>query len=41
MKEEPTIKIESFNPYQHVFPNKKMISRETLELIKVLRQEGR
>lgn len=34
------VSIESFNPYKARFPNHKVISRETLILIKKLRQEG-
>lgn len=34
------IEIQSFNPYENRFPNRKVISRETLILIKYLRAEG-
>jgi len=35
-----TIKIESFNPYLSRFPNRKLITKGTLELIKELRVNG-
>jgi len=34
------IEIESFNPYENLFPGRKLVDKETLKLIKVLRQEG-
>ena len=37
---ENKIFIESFNPYEAIFPNRKLITLDTLILIKQLRQEG-
>lgn len=34
------IEIESFNPYENRFPNRKLVTRETLILMKYLRDEG-
>ncbi|WP_055446228.1 hypothetical protein [Lacinutrix mariniflava] len=34
------IEIESFNPYETRFPNRKLVTRETLILMKYLREEG-
>lgn len=34
------IEIESFNPFENHFPNRKLITRDTLKLIKHLRQQG-
>ncbi|TWI03397.1 hypothetical protein IQ05_00342 [Flavobacterium tiangeerense] len=34
------IEIESFNPYESRFPNRKLVTRETLILMKYLREEG-
>ena len=34
------IKIDSFNPYESIFPNRKLVTRDTLILIKYLRAEG-
>ena len=33
------VEIESFNPYENRFPNRKLLTRETLILIKYLREE--
>lgn len=38
MKE--TIEIESFNPYENIFPNRKVVTKQTLDLIKDLRTQG-
>lgn len=38
--EKKIIKIDTFNPYECRFPNRKLISRDTLLLIKHLRNEG-
>jgi hypothetical protein len=34
------IEIESFNPYESIFPNRKLINFDTILLIKMLRKEG-
>lgn len=34
------IEIDSFNPYENIFPNRKLIDKDKLKLIKVLRQNG-
>lgn len=34
------VEIESFNPYETRFPNRKLVTRETLILMKYLREEG-
>jgi hypothetical protein len=38
--ENKKIKIDTFNPYESRFPNRKLITRDTLILIKHLRSEG-
>lgn len=38
--EKKKIKIDSFNPYENRFPNRKLVTRDTLLLIKLLRSEG-
>jgi len=38
--ERKLIQIDSFNPYESRFPNRKLVTRETLILIKYLRSEG-
>jgi hypothetical protein len=35
-----TIEIDSFNPYDSIFPNRKVVSRDILILIKTLRSDG-
>lgn len=37
---EKFIKIDSFNPYESRFPNRKLITRDTLILVKELRSQG-
>jgi hypothetical protein len=37
---ETTVNIDSFNPYDSIFPNRKLVTKEILILIKTLRQEG-
>jgi hypothetical protein len=34
------IEIDSFNPYENRFPNRKLVDNDTLKLIKILRQQG-
>lgn len=34
------IEIDSFNPYESRFPNRKLVDKDALKLIKILRQEG-
>ncbi|MCD9500382.1 HK97 family phage prohead protease [Photobacterium carnosum] len=36
----PKVEIDAFNPYEAKFPNRTVITREELHLIKVLRQQG-
>lgn len=38
--EKKIVKIDTFNPYESRFPNRKLITRDTLLLIKYLRAEG-
>ncbi|MGE5942827.1 MAG: hypothetical protein ACM31G_00675 [Flavobacteriales bacterium] len=38
--EKKIIKIDTFNPYENRFPNRKLVTRDTLLLIKHLRSEG-
>ena len=40
MQESKIIEIDSFNPYEELFPNRKVITKDTLQLIKYLRTEG-
>ena len=40
MGKNKRIKIDTFNPYENRFPNRKLITRETLLLVKHLRSEG-
>lgn len=35
-----TIEIDSYNPYDSIYPNRKVVTREILILIKTLRAEG-
>lgn len=35
-----TIEIETFNPYEFLLPNRKLLTHDTLTLVKLLRQEG-
>lgn len=36
----PKIEIQTFNPYESIYPNRKVVTREGLILIKTLRSEG-
>jgi len=40
MEKKKIIKIDTFNPYENRFPNRKLITRDTLLLVKHLRNEG-
>jgi hypothetical protein len=37
---EPVIYIRSYNPYEARYPGRRVVSRETLHLIKLLREQG-